>query len=94
LLTAQIVIIAVCGIVTWAIGTRRLRPDRRYGIPLLAVGAIYFAAMAIRLIAGITFLSDMAWFAAPIPAFFHLVLALFVVTWGHYHLHRNGRAFS
>ena len=48
------------------------------------LGGAYFGAMAFRLVAGLTFLSDMAWFAQGLPALFHLVLASFVLLFGHY----------
>jgi hypothetical protein len=41
--------------------------------------------MLLRLILGLTLLSSVSWFATPIPAFFHLVLASIVLVIGHYH---------
>ncbi len=58
------------------------RPWKRQAC--LAVGGAYFAVMAFRLVAGLTFLSDSAWFAQTLPAFFHIVLATFVLTLGRY----------
>ena len=49
-----------------------------------AIGSAYFAVMAFRLVAGLTFLSDYAWFAQTLPTFFHIVLATFVLTLGRY----------
>ena len=40
--------------------------------------------MAFRLIAGRTFLADVSWFSKSIPAFFHVVLASYLLTLGHY----------
>jgi hypothetical protein len=48
------------------------------------LGGIYFAFMAFRLFAGLTFLEDHPWFSKSLPAFFHAVLAAFVLTLGHY----------
>ena len=62
----------------------------------LVFGGAYFAVMAFRWIAGLTFLADQAWFAKSLPAFFHLVLASFILLLG---LHirrrvRNPKIFS
>jgi hypothetical protein len=48
-------------------------------------GALYFAAMAARIVLGLTVLSDRRWFASPIPTIFHLGLAGFVLLYGHFH---------
>jgi len=65
-----------------------LQPKRKWARWLLGLGAIYFAAMAFRLAAGLTFLADSAWFATTLPAIFHVVLAGFVLSLGHYHWSR------
>ena len=49
-----------------------------------ALGGIYFASMAVRLFAGLTFLADHPWFSKSLPAFFHVVLAIFILILGHY----------
>ena len=66
--------------------SRRTRAVPRVGVWLLALGGVYFSAMAVRLVLGLTVLGHMSWFAKPLPALFHLVLAGFVLTLGHYHL--------
>ena len=48
----------------------------------LLLGSAYFTAMLFRLVAGQTFLADSSWFAKPLPTFFHLVLATFLLTLG------------
>lgn len=48
------------------------------------LGGIYFFFMAFRLIGGLTILADHAWFAKSLPAFFHVVLATFILMLGHY----------
>ena len=58
------------------------RPWKRQAC--LAIGGAYFAVMAFRLVAGLTFLSDYAWFAETLPSLFHMVLATFVLTLGRY----------
>ncbi|MCY4625891.1 MAG: hypothetical protein OXC99_12955 [Chloroflexi bacterium] len=46
--------------------------------------------MAVRLVAGLTLLSDVEWFASTLPALFHVVLASFILLFGHY-LYRAGK---
>jgi len=64
---------------------RRPRARKSAGRWLIVLGAVYFSSMALRLVLGLTVLSDLAWFAKPLPALFHLVLAAYVLTLGHYH---------
>lgn len=56
-------------------------------------GGAYFGFMAFRLVSGLTVLSDHAWFAKSLPAFFHLVLASYVLVLGHY-IQRSSKAAS
>ncbi|MEM7791990.1 MAG: hypothetical protein AAF546_11360, partial [Verrucomicrobiota bacterium] len=49
-------------------------------------GLIYFFAMFFRLTFGVIFESAPQWFSYSIPAFFHLVLASFLLVIAHYHL--------
>lgn len=71
--------------------SRGLHTSRRAGTWLLALGSVYFAAMAVRLVLGLTVLAHVSWFAKPLPALFHLVLAGYLLTLGHYHLTRGRR---
>ena len=48
------------------------------------VGSVYLVVMAFRLVSGLTFLAEYAWFAKSIPALFHVILALLILTLGHY----------
>lgn len=73
---------------------RRIRRDelgmrKGWALAWLAGGGLYFSLMAFRLIAGLTFLSDAAWFAAWLPSLFHLVLASFILVAGRYFLRRS-----
>ena len=78
------------GIVALLIGALRLvyadaiapRPWKHQAC--FASGGLYFAVMAFRLIAGLTFLAEYAWFAKIVPALFHIILALLILTLGHY----------
>lgn len=64
---------------------KRTIPHYWRGIWLLTFGSIYFLLMLFRLIVGFTFAPDHPWFGAWIPAFFHMVLASFVLLVGHFH---------
>jgi len=85
LLASQLVILII--MIRGARGvSRHVRGGRRVGRWLLAFGSVYFVAMAVRLALGLTLLGHVSWFAKPLPALFHLVLAGYVLTLGHYHL--------
>lgn len=92
LLGSQIVILAVMG---WgaavSIGRGMVRVRRATGAWLLVLGSLYFVSMAARLVLGFTLLTDSAWFAKTLPAFFHLVLAAFILVVGHFHWTRSER---
>lgn len=91
LLGSQILILMV--MVWGALGLSRgtVRPRRVIGGWLLVLGSVYFLSMTVRLILGLTVLADYAWFARPLPAFFHMVLASGVLVAGHYHWTRAKR---
>jgi hypothetical protein len=84
LLASQMAILAV-----FVPGTRDLaggvaRLTRRTGILLLALGSTYFMGMVVRLTLGLTTMRGHSWFDRPIPTFFHLVLAVSVLVYGHF----------
>ena len=82
LLASQIVII---GVSVWVIALlwRGSLPQRpRLGLACLVFGVVYFAFMAFRLIAGLTFLAGAPFFGAVLPAIFHLVLAAMLLIIG------------
>lgn len=85
LLSAQIVLLGMMIGVVRRVARNRLDAARGKAVALLALGSLYLATMSFRLVAGQTFLGDNVWFAAPLPASFHIVLALFVILLGHYH---------
>ena len=90
LLAGQFAIVGLMSFVLHRVrnGTIRARPWK-YRVCLFFGGA-YFAVMAFRWLAGLTFLADQAWFARSLPAFFHLVLALFILLLG-LHIRRRNR---
>ena len=86
LLTGQALILAVLLRIVVAHGTDRCIAHRRLGIVLLAGGGVYLAVMCFRLLASVTFATADSWLGATIPAFFHVVLACFLLIHGHFNL--------
>ena len=87
LLLAQLVILGWLVRTAWRFGAGGVTPRPRLGRAALAFGGVYFAVMFLRLLLGATTLSDVRWFASPLPAFFHLVLATYLVVYGYCHVH-------
>ena len=80
---------AILGWLAWTarrFGSGRIEPSRRLGRASLRFGTVYFVVMLVRLVLGLSVLSHVRWFASPLPAFFHLVLASYVVLFGIVHL--------
>lgn len=85
LLASQLVIITVMAWVISGFAKGRILPRYILGKVLLALGSVYLLVMLFRLIAGFTFAAGHPWLGAHIPAFFHIVLASFVLLVGHFH---------
>ena len=84
LVVSQVAIIAAMASVIRSVSMGGIRPVRwRYRV-CFAAGSAYLAVMTFRLAAGLTFLAEVPWFSQSIPAFFHIVLALFILLLGHY----------
>jgi hypothetical protein len=64
-------------------------PERRLGRGLAWFGGLYMAGSVARIAVGLAVPSAPAWFSTWIPAFFHLVLAGFVLGAAHFHLHHS-----
>ncbi len=66
----------------WAV-LRRARGGRvvpaRWRRPVLLGALVYFGVMAFRFVAGLSVLAAVPWFAAALPAVFHMVLATFLL---------------
>jgi hypothetical protein len=88
LLSFQLVILAVMGRVAWRVQVNRLAPSRRVGLWLAGAGAGYMALALGRIAIGLAVTDAHAWFTTWIPAFFHVVLAGFVLAVSLYHLQR------
>jgi hypothetical protein len=85
LLASQVVILTALGWTAWRFTVGERRPRRTVGAVALTLGGLYFAVMLVRLVLGLTALSGQRWFASPIPTVFHLVLATFLLLYGHFH---------
>jgi len=87
LLATQLVILGWLARTAWRFSTGRITPRPSIGRAALAIGGVYFGAMFLRLLLGATVLRDVRWFASPLPAFFHLVLATYLLVYGYCHVH-------
>ena len=85
LLASQVAILAALVWTAWRFTVGERHPRRTVGAVALTVGGLYFVVMLVRLVLGLTTLSGWRWFASPIPTVFHLVLAAFVLLYGHFH---------
>ncbi len=86
LLTTQILIL---GVMVWTILRIQrgvLLPNYRAGRILLCLGGIYMTGSVLRIVVGLSVPDVHEWFRAWIPAFFHLILAAFVLLAALYHL--------
>ena len=86
LLASQFILIVLMAMVAWRFSRGTVMARKGWGQMLLGLGLVYFAVMLIRLVVGITGISDIVWFNRPIPSFFHLVLASYVILVGHFHI--------
>ena len=91
LVASQAIIIAAVVTIILRMRRGRLRPRRRVGTVLLALGALYMLGAAFRLAAGLSFLSHLSFFRATLPSVFHMVLAGIVLTLGHFHFRGAAR---
>lgn len=86
LLSFQLLILGLMVRVAWRVQTDRLVPGRRAGLWLAWPGAAYMVFALGRIAIGLAVPDAHAWFKTWIPAFFHLVLAGFVLAVSLYHL--------
>jgi hypothetical protein len=91
LLASQAAILAVMISVSWRMTRRRLARRRKLGIVLGIAGGAYMLFSLGRIAVGLAVPEAHAWFFAWIPAFFHIVLAGFVLTVCVYHLRAGAR---
>ncbi len=89
LLASQAGILVVMAVVLVRVKADAIAPRPWKHRTCFVLGGVYFTVMAFRLFAGLTLLTEHSWFAAGLPAFFHVVLATFILTLGHY-VYRRG----
>ena len=88
LLSVQLLILAVMLWLTWRMQRATLVPRRGTGIWLAGMGGAYMAVAVGRIAIGLLLPEAHPWFRTWIPAFFHVVLAGFVLTVSLYHLRK------
>jgi uncharacterized protein len=86
LLLSQLIILAVMLRIAQQHSRACVQKNPKKGKWLMLLGGAYFAGMAARLVIGVADLSLHPWFQKFIPAFFHLVLATFVLLLAAFHL--------
>lgn len=84
LLASQLAIVCCAAVIARRVGRGGAR-SRRLGGVLLVLGSAYFAVMGARLGLSQSLLDGHPWFGKPLPAFFHLVLAGYILVLGRYH---------
>ena len=89
LLAFQIAIVVLAVAVTLRMSRGSRLIGKRWIVPVLLAGIVYFTVMFARLILGFTALSDITWFNRPIPSAFHLVLAAQLMLIAAYQHHRD-----
>ena len=90
LFASQVAIIALLVRVLFLVRADAVSPASWKHNACFILGGLYFAVMGARLVAGLTLLSDVEWFDSTLPALFHVVLASFILLFGHY-LYRAGK---
>ncbi len=96
LVAFQVAILFLLGFLSYRVFNNQVTPNAKKGKQLLIFGAVYFIVMSIRLAISLSPLqlssshlagvSDISWFQRPLPSFFHLVLASFVLIQAHCYL--------
>ena len=86
LVLVQLLIFAGCIKIVVNLFNCTIKASVRKGNIYMYLGLIYFAIMCVRLVAGFTVAKEHVWFGAKLPTVFHLVLATFVMIYGHFHL--------
>lgn len=91
LLVFQILIIVFYGWILQRFVSHRMRPSRKQGWAFFIIGLIYFLIMVVRLLIGLTGLSEHYWFHSYLPTLFHFVISGYLLVVGYYHLQATGR---
>jgi hypothetical protein len=94
LLPVQIAMIAVMAKIVWDFARGDgffVNLKARTGLILQGLGCVYFLSMVVRYVATMALRPELRWFGGTIPIWFHLVLAAFIFTLGHYQVWRDAR---
>lgn len=89
LLTTQFIILIWLVWTAWQFSHNVIHPRRRLGITVIVLASLYFFVMLLRLLLGLTILSEHRWFTSYLPVFFHLVLASYLFLYGHFHFQHS-----
>ena len=82
---SQILIMVICARIFWRLIVGTVMPSFGKGRVVFALGLLYFGVMLFRLVMGLTLAQNHSWFSAKLPTIFHLVLATFLILYGHFH---------
>jgi hypothetical protein len=82
---SQLLIMVICARIVWRFFAGTVMPSIGKGRVVLALGLLYFGVMLFRLVMGFTLAQNHVWFSAKLPTMFHLVLAAFLILYGHFH---------
>ena len=85
LLSVQVFLLALMTSITADVGAGTRRRNPGAARVLSWIGAVYMAGSIGRIALGLALPDPPAWFTAWIPAFFHVILAAFVLTLAAYH---------
>ena len=91
LLAAQLLIIAFMARTATRFGRGAVVPRYRLGVWMLVLGSVYFLTMFLRLLLGLTVFRESRWFSAYLPTTFHLILASWLLLFGHFHVRYGAR---
>jgi hypothetical protein len=84
LLLSQVVITISAAILVLRISKGKLKKNKRIGDYLYGIGIFYFCASLLRFFIGYAYLPQDPFWGASIPAFFHMVLASWIILFGLY----------
>lgn len=91
LLASQILIIAFYARILQRITMNRMQASRTQGWIFFFLGLIYLIVMVMRLLIGLTGLSDHYWFRSYLPILFHFVLSSYLIVVGNFHIQATAR---
>jgi len=85
LLIFQLIIILIYARIAFRVSKGTIIARKERGRRLVALGSIYLGVMLTRYMLRMAMFPSERWFGGTIPIFFHIILALFIITIGIYH---------